>query len=54
MYLKILEIKRITLDKENIDIILSSEINKSVLEDEINRTLKIVKKIFYQSQKMIL
>ena len=44
MYLKILEIKRITLDKENIDIILSSEINKSVLEDEINRTLKIVKK----------
>lgn len=43
MYLKILEIKRITLEKENVDIILSSEINKSVLEDEINRTLKIVK-----------
>ena len=43
MYLKILEIKRITLEKENIDIILSSEINKSILEDEINRTLKIVK-----------
>ena len=44
MYLKILVIKRITLDKENIDIILSSEINKYVLEEEITRTLKIVKK----------
>lgn len=54
MYLKILVIKRITLDKENIDIILSSEINKYVLEEEITRILKIVKKIFYQSQKMTL
>ena len=44
MYLKILEIKRITLDKENIDIILSSEIDKTVLKEEITRTLKIVKK----------